>query len=216
MIDMKALIVAGVFLGPATADASTVVFDNGPIDPGRTTWNVSEGFRILDDFVLTADTVITKIEYSVFSFQTPPATTTTLVISSDLTSSPIISVTMSPTSVANGLMSNNSVVPFGYTHTLDGLNISLSPGTYFLGIALADPLFTIASGPGSSSFGGSNGLFQSSFGVYANRLREGDHMAFTIYGDVNSVPVPAALPLFAAGLGALGLITFRRKCRQTA
>ena len=33
---------------------------------------------------------------------------------------------------------------------------------------------------------------------------------------IGAIPIPAALPLFATGLGALGLLTWRRKRRQVA
>jgi hypothetical protein len=35
-------------------------------------------------------------------------------------------------------------------------------------------------------------------------------------GDAGATPLPAALPLFASGLGALGLLGWRRKRKQLA
>ena len=40
--------------------------------------------------------------------------------------------------------------------------------------------------------------------------------AFTVSEAVSETPIPAALPLFATGLGALGLIAYRKKRKQAA
>jgi hypothetical protein len=39
---------------------------------------------------------------------------------------------------------------------------------------------------------------------------------FTDLGDTASTPLPAVLPLFATGLGALGLLGWRRKRKNAA
>ena len=39
---------------------------------------------------------------------------------------------------------------------------------------------------------------------------------FTLYGDLGTTPLPAALPLFATGLGGLGLLGWRRKRKASA
>ena len=46
--------------------------------------------------------------------------------------------------------------------------------------------------------------------IYAN-IRTEDIPAGEIRGQLNLIPLPAALPLFATGLGALGLFGWRRK-----
>ena len=66
-------------------------------------------------------------------------------------------------------------------------------------------------------------------GIYfpSDRYTESTALAFKFRDDpgflflddvsVNAVPLPAALPLFATGLGALGLLGWRRKrCRVSA
>jgi hypothetical protein len=50
-----------------------------------------------------------------------------------------------------------------------------------------------------------------------DRNGSGDFIAFDyvqLTAEVNSVPLPGALPLFATGLGALGLLGWRRKRKQ--
>ena len=60
-------------------------------------------------------------------------------------------------------------------------------------------------------------LFNSPF-PGNNILQDGALGAFAIIGDVTTpaVPLPGALPLFATGLGALGLLGWRRKRKHVA
>jgi hypothetical protein len=44
----------------------------------------------------------------------------------------------------------------------------------------------------------------------------GDPVPFSLTADLTPTPVPAALPLFATGLGGLGLLGWRRKRKYTA
>ena len=44
----------------------------------------------------------------------------------------------------------------------------------------------------------------------------GDFGAFDSFGALSQTPLPAALPLLATGLGALGLLGWRRKWKKAA
>ena len=79
-------------------------------------------------------------------------------------------------------------------------------------------LFNFATGVGGSAhpdFGGS----QITFGIAALLATEAGEMRTANYDNLNidiaQTPLPATLPLFATGLGALGLFGWRRK-RKTA
>jgi hypothetical protein len=70
------------------------------------------------------------------------------------------------------------------------LDLLLNPGPSNVEIsALIDPIF---------STGASGGTFVFSPGVLSG---------------VATTPIPATLPLFASGLGGLGIFGWRRKCR---
>ena len=51
---------------------------------------------------------------------------------------------------------------------------------------------------------------------YPNSPEAGTGYIDSISVTVNQTPLPAALPLFATGLGALGLLGWRRKRKQAA
>ena len=69
-----------------------------------------------------------------------------------------------------------------------------------------DPWLWATGAPGDTSF------YQDLYGT--RYLQDGD-LAFTLLGG-GVVPLPAALPLFATGLGALGLMGWRRNRKATA
>jgi uncharacterized protein (TIGR03118 family) len=68
------------------------------------------------------------------------------------------------------------------------------------------------------------GLWSLDFGVGGNNgdpntlyFTDGiDGETHGLFGAINPVPLPAALPLFATGLGALGLLGWRRKRKAQA
>lgn len=53
-------------------------------------------------------------------------------------------------------------------------------------------------------------------GFNDNGSRDGDYDDLMVVGHVSAVPLPAALPLFATGLAALGLLGWRRKRKAQA
>jgi hypothetical protein len=103
-------------------------------------------------------------------------------------------------------------VTFGtYDHTFDltansTYNLANMPpgntGNPFLGLsaATAEPVFVAALLAG-----------ETYLNIHTSMFPTGEIRAF-----LNPVPLPAALPLFATGLGALGLLGWRRKKKAAA
>ena len=51
----------------APVSYAATIFDNGPVDPTRGTWNMTDPqWTIYDDFVLNSPTEITGINHSIF------------------------------------------------------------------------------------------------------------------------------------------------------
>ena len=77
----------------------------------------------------------------------------------------------------------------------------------------ADPSIACCGGPGLTC-----GNYEGSNAVYAAGYSETgtDSVWFAQVQNVSPTPLPAALPLLAGGLGALGLLGWRRKRKNTA
>jgi hypothetical protein len=95
-----------------------------------------------------------------------------------------------------------------------------SPGAFAFG---AMPQLTINLANGLSDINGALGgllAMGGSSDLPANQgflwISPADFPTIQLSLEVQQTPVPAALPLFATGLGALGLIAHRRKRKQTA
>jgi len=217
---------SALFLCSATSFAA-IIFDNGPVDPTRVTWNdTSPSFTIYDDFLLTSPTDITGLNLSIFieSASAYQQTYISIVDGVTETSNTIISPFSAIGALSsNGLTTGNPNVPFGFDVAIDGLSLLLDPGTYFLGIRTetVSGLASIGSGPGSVQTIGT-GLFQG-FGVsLANggSLRPGDHMAFQIIANLDDGPGPGSTPIpepgtmLLLGTGLMGLAGARRKVRK--
>ena len=93
------------------------------------------------------------------------------------------------------LMGLNTNIPIDSAGLLFDVNTTSPASGQF-------PLFNLASGPGNSTF----------FGIV-----DGIHY-YNVTGtaEITATPLPAALPLFAGGLGALGLLGWRRKRKPSA
>ena len=91
-------------------------------------------------------------------------------------------------------------------------NIVLSAGTYWLTV-YGPSILEQHTWLGQTEANGDNSLIQ--FGPDPNNplfaFPRNMDARFRIDGDIISTPLPAALPLFATGLAALGLLGWRRK-----
>ena len=199
----------------AVASHAAIIVDNGTVDPGRTTWNsVDPVYTIFDDFVLSDATLITRIDHTIFMPQIENYSRTFVSvwdgIGADATDI-VAEFAAVGDLTANGLTTNNAIVPNGFDVVIDNLAMHLAPGIYFLGIRTdtVTGAATIGSGAGGVDTIGP-GLFQAMgtdpTGIVANRVN--DHFAFRLQGTV-VLPEPGTLALIAAGL--LGVCSVRRR-----
>lgn len=93
------------------------------------------------------------------------------------------------------------------------ISLMLAAGTF-------DISFYSASGLGVAAYSGGSGLLAQTQPFYPGPTfltHPGESLGFELDGAaVSATPLPAALPLFASGLGALGLFGWRRKRKAVA
>ena len=205
---LKYAIVAGLMtLSIATTSQAALIFDNGPADGLKPTWNIdSPTWTAFDDFTLGSNTVVTGFDYNAWEFSDSPYISTIWQITAGSANSGgavLASGTTVATRTPNGLVTPSNPSN-GFLHTIGGLALNLAPGTYTLGISndSAGTRLAIASGPGTGQTLGS-GLYQNS------TLRTGDHMSFRIYGNTNTIPEPTSVALM--GMGVAGICVMRRR-----
>jgi hypothetical protein len=184
------------------AKAVTLVDTGTPTDPNSPVASFSTALAFAGQFTLSGNHTINSVEIFFETRIAGPATLKILSDSSNVPASTLFAQTF------NFAVAPAQFVPFS------GLSVNLGSGTYWLalfgldtfnGLALTQPLnpapFYANTTDGVNWQGPSAGRF-----------------AFRISGDeVAQTPLPAALPLFATGLGVLALLGWRRKrMAQTA
>ena len=93
--------------------------------------------------------------------------------------------------------------------------VALTVGvTYFVAFENVFQLANLTnSGADSTTYYGDHGGLIFNLGPYTN---SGTGLETEFFGTVDTTPLPAALPLFATGLGAFGLLGWRRKRKAQA
>jgi len=130
-------------------------------------------------------------------------------------------------SVCGSSTNYNSLTPFGTSHgTIAGIISAIfkdtSTGASFangatitaLMLNYVQPTFVGGVLKGWSVSGSATDWF--AIGFNDNGSGDSDYDDFMAVGHVSAVPLPGALPLFATGLGALGLLAARRRKRNVS
>jgi hypothetical protein len=205
-----------LFFAPQV-QASSVLFQSVPsltADPtGDACSSCGGGEQVYDTFTLSSNASISAITFDALTIGLNNAQVSIYTTNGALPGSSLFSQTFTGAQFA-------SVVPGGSVGggpattalvTVDPSGLSLSAGTYF--ISFFDPSFL---GVALFSAGGSGQAVQIGCGGIC--FEGGESLGFQIQGNtiVSATPLPAALPLFAGGLGALGAITAWRRKRKAA
>ena len=144
-------------------------------------------------------------------------------LNSEKTNVPGSSVTVLTGSGELGNTLNNTL--FNFTGTVSVTNTQSFQAGHDDGLTLTIGSNTVISAPGGTSFALTTGTYTGSTGTFPFQLVYGE--SFGPPGDIEisglalvspppSVPLPGALPLFATGLGVLGLLGWRKKRKAAA
>lgn len=193
-----------------TSVSAITVFDNNTTINPIYHWSASPTITILDDFVLTSDTTITDINYSMFTHSTDYYTQTFVSIFDSFGGSLLTSFALAGNITPNGLVTDLAESSNGFDINLNGLSLDLLAGNYVLGLTVGTIPYTFAAiGSGDSGYGSGLVQFDGGVGYY---YRD-EHLAFDLEGTISPVPVPAAAWLFGSAL--LGFFGFSRKKANT-
>ena len=193
------------------ASAAPFLYTNGPLNGTVDGVNIySPGDELSDSFVLSQAAVVTGVTFGVWVRPGNTVNTVDYGITTTpetYTDNGTVSVTSGPATGPNS---------FGYNVSTDLFSIpptSLAAGTYYLVLqnatvsgtnpSLYNVYWDQNSGPSSATHSIDGPIASESFSILGTYT-------------VSSVPLPAALPLFASGLVGLGLLGWRRKRKAIA
>jgi len=198
---------------------ATILFDNGPASgPDSNLRNTAEtGItqRVFDDFTLFDDSEITGFEWLQHDRNDIQYLNTEIRIHSGL---PVAANLLFMTNVVATRAPNATGPLFvlwdGYDYSVTGLSVSLSAGTYFLGLntnaLVGDSSWDETTGNASTI---PDRYVVNSFHPEPGQLRANEDSVFKVVGNgVHSVPEPGTLLSMALGLtGLFGRMHSQRK-----
>jgi len=209
--------IAAAMTAVVSGRADPLIFDNGSVIAGNTTWNDSyAAFTDYDAFSLSSTTTIGQIDYSIFTSPSYGYQGTYISIWSGTPGSAteVVPQFFNVGSLqSNGLLSGNGYVPDGYDVSLSDLSLTLGPGTYYLGLSTdtTSGAASIASGAGSSQSIGS-GLYQGIPNLNSAYQYAGDQMVFSLYSASATPSVPdGGTTIAMLGGSLIGLAALRRR-----
>ena len=184
--------------------SASVLYQNGSIGTSLLGPSLNGTVRVADSFTLSSDSTVTGVNFEAWLLPYTSSYSLTWLI-----------VPTNPDWVNSGTAATVTSVDAGTSvsgwELTEGSfstgSVSLSSGTYYLELFAAsgtvNVLWDQSSGP-STAYAGSGNSISSEY--------------FQILGDAatSNTPLPATLPLFASGLGALGLLGWRRKRKAQA
>jgi hypothetical protein len=204
------LVGVATLLGASTGHAVTFFTDFGPGDTYEigTGWTIDSPFSAAMQFTPSQSGTVTQIDVGLTwgSVGTNGATVSLWTNSSGGLGTEL------------GFWSVSGQPVFGLTDdtvtTVSVPNINISAGVpYFVYITPADQSTFDAWNFNNLPTTGNVVLFNS---LGAENLSGQQLGAFDVQGNLSATPLPAALPLFATGLGAMGLLGWRRKRKKAA
>jgi hypothetical protein len=167
----------------------------------------SGSFRVFDTFSLASNASIDAVTVGVYPYPFPTNISVSIwSISGGAPASQLFTETFTP-----GQFASTVTYPDRVLVTVDPISLMLAAGTYDISFYNADGLGLI------HYYGGAGLFYQQGNAVSDLGGSLGGSLGFVLSGDAQTTPLPATLPLFASGLGALGLLGWRRKRKaQTA
>jgi hypothetical protein len=158
-------------------------------------------YRVFDTFSLASNASIDAVTVGVYPNPFPTDMSVSIwSISGGAPATQLFTETFTPEQFVSAVAYPDRVLV-----TVDPISLVLAAGTYDISFYNADGLALI------HYYGGAGLFYQQGNFVSDLGGSLGGSLGFVLSGDALTTPLPAALPLFATGLGALGLLGWRRK-----